>query len=322
MAERDYYKILGVGRDASSDAVKKAYRRLARKYHPDATGNDKGAAERFKQAQEAYEVLSDAGKRASYDQFGQASGGSGGAGGGWSGFGPWQRGAGGGRTQVNIADLFGGMGGGGGGVDEIFEQLRGQGRSPWSGQRGSQRGKDIEHAVKLKFEEAIHGTTRQVVTTMRSADGGTRRERITAKIPAGVADGSRIRLKGKGEVGLRGENGDMILKIEVGSHRYFERQGQDIILDVPVTMAEAALGAKIDVPTIWGVTRVTIPAGSGSGRLRLKGKGVKSAKGNNIGDMYLNLKVTVPSDLDEKSRGLLEEFGEINRQDDIRKGLE
>ena len=314
MAKADYYQLLGISPKASAEEIKKRYRSLARKYHPDATGNDKQAAEQFKQVQEAYETLSDPNKRKLYDQFGHDGQRMGGA------QGPWSRQrshtARGQGASFNVSDFFGG----GGGFGDIFDQLKNQGHggAP-SAQQQPRRGKDIEHAVRIGFMEAVHGSTRDILMTINQPDGSRRRENISAKIPAGVEDGSKIRLRGKGQMGPNGNNGDLIIEISVDDHAFFKREGLDISLDVPLTVAEAALGTKIDVPTLTETTSVTIPPASNSGRkLRLKGKGVTSHKNNRSGDMYLNLIVTLPDALDEASAKLLEDFAERNPQADIR----
>jgi DnaJ-class molecular chaperone len=325
MSKRDYYEILGVSKSASKEQIKKAYRRLARKYHPDATGNDEKAAEQFKEVQEAYDVLNDAQKRKNYDQFGHAGvnmGAGGGPGAGKSY--RWSSSGGGGGMPFDFADIFGvGIGGragsgGMGGIEDLFEQMHQQ-----SGQRGgrrvqSQRGKDIEHAVRIGFMEAILGSTREVVLSMQRPDGAQGRERLSVKIPAGVDTGSKIRLRGKGEPGrMGGDSGDLIIKIKVEEHPWFRREGLDVYLDVPLSITEAVLGTKVDVPTLEGHTTVTIPAGSSSGRkLRLTGKGVQDKK--KTGDMYLVLKIVTPGKVDEMSQELLREFAEKNPQVDLR----
>ena len=319
MAKRDYYAVLGVARGASNEEIKSTYRRLARKYHPDVSGNDEGATERFKQVQEAYEVLGDAEKRQAYDRFGHASAHMGGGEGPDSGQAWNPGGAGGGAGHFDFSDIFGG--GGGRDMEDVFEQLRHRGGRRGRGRRHAhRRGADIEHKVRVTFGEAIAGTERDVITTMRGGGGRESHERLTVKIPAGVGNGSKIRLRGRGQPGAGGKSGDLIITVDVEGHRYFRREGDDIYLEVGLTIAEAALGARIDVPTLSGTTTVTIPAGSSGGkRLRLKGKGVRSHKTEATGDMYLNLKIVAPGDLDEASQELLREFSRRNPQEDIRK---
>jgi len=182
------------------------------------------------------------------------------------------------------------------------------------------RGDDIEHTVHLSFEEAINGARRDITLTVIHPDGKQRQEKLTVKIPAGVDTGSKIRLRGKGQPGPDNNNGDLIIKIEVAPHKYFRRQGEDIYLEVPLTVTEAALGAKIEVPTLSGVTAVKIPPRSSSGRkLRLQGKGAKSHKTGKTGDMFLTLKIVPPSDLDDESQEILKKLAQRHPQNDIRK---
>jgi DnaJ-class molecular chaperone len=334
MAKRDYYEVLGVSRGASKEEIKKAYRRLAKKYHPDVAGKDKNTEEKFKEVTEAYEVLSDAKKKEAYDRFGHAGMKMDGAGGGWPGGGAnqYQGGPGGGGVHFDFSEIFGGGGGprgqganvsdffgsGGGGMEDIFEQLRQQ----QGGRRGrparAQKGRDIEHSVTIGFDEALHGTSRDIEATVVQSDGARRKERISIKIPAGVDTGSKVRVRGKGQPG-HGGDGDLIIKIRVSEHKYFRREGNDIYLEVPLRFTEATLGTKIDVPTLSGPTTVTIPPGSSSGRkLRLKGKGIPSAKGSQMGDMYLELKIVPPEKPDDESKKILEDFQQRNPQSDIR----
>lgn len=352
MAQRDYYDVLGVSRKASKDEIKKAYRRLARKYHPDVAKEDKQAEKKFKEVQEAYSVLNDAKKRDLYDKFGHAGvkmgdaggpygpGASGGRGGGYGPGGQthtWSTGPSGG-VEFDLEDLFGQMGGspfggggrrksrrrspfggggGGGGIGDIFEHLRQQQAQQ---QSKALRGRDIEQPVRVSWHEALHGGSRDVVARIVTAEGKTKTERISVKIPAGVDTGSKIRLRGRGEQAAGGEAGDLIIRVEVEAHPYFRRDGLDVLLDVPVTFREIALGAKIDVPTPeGGWTTVTVPAGSKGGRkLRLKGKGVHSETSGKTGDLYLALRVAPPEDLDDRSRALLEEFSQRHPQEDLR----
>ncbi len=327
MSKKDYYDVLGVPRGASADQIKKAYRRLARKFHPDATGNDKKAAERFKEAQEAYELLSDPQKRQAYDTFGHAAanmgsgpfGGGPGAGRGYARRG--QRGSGG--INFDFSDFFGGSGGaaGHGGIEDIFEQLRSQqSRRPGRPRPQPQRGRDIEHTVRISFDEAVNGVSRDIVMTVTQSDDKRRQERLAVKIPSGVDNGSKIRLRGRGQPGPGGKNGDLLITIQVDEHPYFERQGNDIYLEVPLSVTEAALGTRIEVPTLSGTSTVTIPPGSSSGRkLRLKEKGIKSQKTAKNGDMFLTLKIVPPAEMDENSKQLLQDFARENPQPDLRK---
>ncbi|MBN1846331.1 MAG: DnaJ domain-containing protein [Sedimentisphaerales bacterium] len=335
MTKRDYYEVLGVSRGASKEEIKKAYRRLAKKLHPDHAGKDKSAEQRFKEVTEAYDVLGDAKKRQAYDRFGHAGVKMEDFGSGYPGGSQaysYQGGSPAGGVHFDFSDIFGGAGQGGsradpfgfGGVDlgDIFEQIHQQqgrrvGRAGRTGP--APRGQDIAHILTIGFDEAIRGTGRQIEATVVQTDGGRRTERITVKIPPGVDNGSKIRLRGKGQPGPGGE-GDLIITIQVTPHPYFRREGADLYLDVPLTFREAARGAKVDVPTLDGATTVTIPPASSSGRkLRLKGKGVPAAKTGQVGDMYLILKIVPPETLDEESRRLLDEFERLNPQGDLRR---
>jgi len=304
MTKRDFYEVLGVSRNAQAGEIKKAHRKLARKYHPDAAGKDADVDAKFKEIQEAYETLHDKEKRKTYDQFGHAgqrmSGGAGGS--GFGGFG----------------DMFSG-GGGGGGFGDIFEQMR----AAQGGQQRPRQGKDISHNIQLGFMEAISGTTREV-NLSRTGCGSTNccQENLVVKIPQGIAPGAKIRLKGKGEQVSQGVDGDLIINISVGSHPIFWRDGLDLMLTVPLTIAEATLGAKIEIPTLNGCMSVTIPAGaSGGQKMRLKEKGISLVNGE-CGDMYLVLKVVTPKGLSEASAAILEDFAQAHVQEDIRQSFQ
>lgn len=295
MAE-DYYQVLGVSRNASEADIKKAYRKLARENHPDSKPNDKAAAEKFKQVQEAYGALGDTEKRQKYDRFGHAAfqGGRGGA----SPFG----GAGG---QVDLGDLFGG---GGGGFD--FGDLFGGGgrRAP-----RARKGQDAETTIDVPFNTAAEGGSYGLTVNTTGQP-----QQLTARIPAGVDTGSVIRLSGQGHPGMGGgPNGDLMVRIRVAPHPYFRRDGSNLLVDVPISLTEATLGAKVDVPTLSeGLVTVTVPAGSASGtRLRLRGKGIINRKTNEPGDLFAILQIVVPKVLDDRSRELLEEFAELHPED-------
>ncbi len=292
MAE-DFYQVLGVSKNSSEAELKKAYRKLSRENHPDSKPNDKAAAEKFKQVQEAYSVLSDSEKRQKYDRFGHAAFQGGGRGGG-SPFG---------GGQVDLSDLFGG---GGGGFD--FGDLFGGG----GGRRAarSRKGQDVETTIDVPFTTAAEGGSYSLTINTSGKP-----EQITARIPAGVDSGSVIRLSGQGHPGMGGgPNGDLMVKIRVAPHPYFRRDGANLLVDVPISLTEAALGAKVDVPTLSeGLVTVTVPAGSASGtRLRLRGKGIINRKTNDPGDLYAILQIVVPKNLDDRSRELLEEFAKLH----------
>ena len=339
MTKRDYYEILGVPRGASAEQIKKAYRQLARKYHPDTAGNDPKTTEQFKEAQEAYEVLKDNKKRQTYDRFGHAGlkmdntaagpgpgrryhrNTSGGAPGGFDFSEIFGGAPGGGGVHFDFSDIFSGPAGGSTGSDDIFERLRSQ--SSRRGRRSSGSapvsGKDIEHKEKLTFDEAIQGTSREITMTITQTDGKRRQEQLSVKIPAGVDNGSKIRLRGKGQPGPNGKHGDLIINIDVEPHPYFQRMGDDIYLDVPLTFSEVALGAKVKVPTLTDKTTVTIPPGSSSHqKLRLKNKGVKSRKTGELGDMYLILKIVSPHKLDDQTKEFLEKLAQFYPKKGVR----
>lgn len=313
MAKRDYYDVLGVARNATNDQIKSAYRKLARKWHPD-VNKASDAATRFKEASEAYEALSDPQKRKLYDQFGHAGMASGfGAGPGPSAGGPgrgqaYQWGTGPRQGGINFEDIFGGgQGFAGMSLDDIMEALGG-GRRAGAGRRGRAPGpmqptsQDIEHHVNLDFLQAIHGTTISLRMQLESGE-----ETISVRIPPGVHEGARVRVRGKGVGG-----GDLFIITHVGPHPYFRREGDDIYVDVPIGITEAVLGGKIDVPTLEGISTVTVPPGSGSGRnLRLREKGVHRPGGKGRGDEYVVLKIAVPSEVPAKAAELLRQFDQL-----------
>ena len=314
MAKRDYYEVLGVSKGASADEIKKAHRKLALKYHPDRNKNNKEAEERFKEIQEAYDVLSDPTKKENYDQFGHAGVGAGGpAGDPYEAFRRAQAGrGGGGRTTwkaspgVQVED-FDPSQFGGGDFSDLFEQFFGgrggaaAGRGASRGRaRPAQRGQDVEHEVTLTFAQAARGTTLPLQITR----GPGQSETIEVKIPPGVKDGSRIRIKGRGEQ-TGGEPGDLFIITRVQPHPYFRRENLDIYVDVPVSVYEALLGSKVQVPTLDGPVTVTIPPGASSGsKLRIKGRGVE--RGGEKGDEYAVLKIIVPKTLDDEDKKLIE----------------
>jgi len=351
--KRDYYEVLNVSRDASQDEIKKAYRTLAKKYHPDLNPNNKEAEQKFKEINEAYEILSDPDKRSRYDRFGHAGvdGQAGGFGGqGFGGFGD---------IFDDIFDIFGGSGGG---------------FSSGSKKAGPMRGADIKQNINLKFEEAVFGTEKEVeikksdncsvcngtgvkpgsrkmtcskcngtgeikyaqntafgqfvrVATCDECGGtgeiikekcekcrGTgkeiKRKNVKVKIPAGVDTGSIISLKGEGHSGERGgPAGDLYIYINVKEHKIFKRQGNDIYCDIPISFVQAALGSEIEVPTLEGMTKYSIPEGTQTGTvMKLKNKGVPNLRGYGRGDFYFKVEVEVPKKLSEKQKQLLLEF--------------
>ena len=319
MSKRDYYDVLGVSRSGSDADIKRAYRKLARKYHPD-VNKAPGSIDKFKEATEAYEVLSDVKKRRMYDDYGHADGPrmSGGPG------------SGAGMGGMDFQDFFssaasgrGGRGGGGGGgggggfmgmgLDDILQSLRG--KMSGAGGRRSQRpvNLDIEQRVILEFIQAAEGATVPIVVTRGSGASG-RTEKIDVKIPPGVRNGSKIRVKGKGAEERGGRKGDMYIIVSVKEHPYFIVSGNNITVEIPISITEAALGAKVDVPTIDGMTTVTIPSGTSSGqRLRLKGKGVGA--NSKRGDQFVLIKIVAGKNISDKGQALLEEFQSCEQQD-------
>jgi DnaJ-class molecular chaperone len=300
---QDYYQILGVSRTASQAEIQKAYRKLARKFHPDMNPEDKTAKDKFKKIQEAYDVLNDPQKREMYDRYGSAYESVGG------GAGPrWQTSRGGpeGFQDIDFSQIFG-QGGGAGGFGGVEDILRQFASGPRPGRRPSPRtrGTDLEHELHIPFTTSITGGQAQL--SVRRADGKT--ETISVKIPAGIEDGKKIRLRGQGEPSPAGGSaGDLLITVRVAEHPHFRRHGGDLELSVPVTLAEAALGAKIDVPTPQGEISLKVPPGTSSGmRLRLKGLGVAHADGGH-GDLYAEIQIVIPDSLDEESLELVRRF--------------
>ena len=297
MKYKDYYKILGVERGASEDAIKKAYRKLARKYHPDVS-KEQNAKEKFQEVSEAYETLRDKEKRAAYDSLG-------------SGYRQ-------GQDFRPPPDWFDRFGGGGRaedlhGVDlgELFESMglfgRAQRRSGGFGRRSAFPGEDFEVPVRLTLEEASRGTERTVQLDGRS---------FTARIPRGATDGQRLRLRGKGGPGMNGgPPGDLYLQIALEPHPFYRAHGHDLELEVPLAPWEAALGAEIEVPTLEGKVKMKVPAGSKAGqKLRLAGKGLPKA-GGGAGDLYVVLSIAVPGTLTEREKELYQALREASRFD-------
>ena len=304
MAKRDYYETLGIGRSATADEIRSAHRRLARQHHPD-VNKSSDAAKTFSDIQEAYDVLSDPDKRKAYDQFGHAGVGVGAAGSrqrrpsaqddGW--------------THVDVD-----------GVDpadfaSVFEQMfGGGGGGPFGGGFGSSRtrrpaasrGNDVTHELTVSFSTAALGGTESIRVTTDQGESET----IEVRIPPGIETGAKLRVRGRGVAGRSGgEKGDLILTIIVGAHPFFRREGLDVLIDVPINIAEAALGATVTVPLLKGTVQLKVPAGASSGRkLRVRGKGIMDAKGR-TGDFYAVLQVAAPESLSEDDRKKLAEIG-------------
>jgi len=298
----DFYKTLGVQKTASQEEIRKAYKKIARENHPDVKPDDKAAAERFKQAAEAYDVLGDPDKRKQYDQFGAAykhAGGGGGAPfGGRGGTGPIDLGDlfGG---QIDLGDLFGGAGGGGFGGGGFGGGGRQAPPRP-------ARGQDIRTVIEVPFQVSADGGTHDI-TIQRGGEV----EKLEVKVPAGIKPGGTLRLTGKGEPGHHGGSaGDLLVTVNVAPHPYFRREGNNVLIDVPLSLAESALGAKVDVPTLAGSqVTVTIPPGTASGaKLRLKEKGFVDQKSKQPGDQLVVVKIVPPKELTDAGKELLQQF--------------
>lgn len=284
--KRDYYEVLGVPRTAGDKEIKAAYRRLARKYHPDVNAGDKQAEEKFKEVAEAFAVLSDKDKRSRYDQ------------GGHEAFGP-------GFDPFAGFD-FGQFDAGFGDLSSLFEMF---GFGPGGGRRGRtrpRRGSDVRLELRIPFVTAVKGDTVEMAIPRQ-----TGHERLKVRIPAGIDDGGTMRLAGKGSVGS--PPGDAYLTVRIDRHPVFRREGRDLICDVSVGIARAVLGGKVEVETLDGKTTINVPPGTRSGqRLRLRGRGVPSSSGKPAGDLYVVLQIHPPKALDARSRELMEEFERLN----------
>ncbi len=333
--EKDFYAVLGVPAEASADDVKKAYRKLARKHHPDANSGDTAAEKRFKEIGEAYAVLSHPDQRQQYDAVRQmARGGArftaGGPNGGAGGFEDvFSNLFGGGGGNVRFTRTGAPPGGGGAGVPPGFEDLLGGifgaggagGAGPGAGfraPRGPRRGDDLSAEVALTFRQAVEGAQ----LSLRVDDPRTGARTVNARVPAGVRDGQRVRLRGKGRPGDAGaESGDLVVTVHVAPDSVFGLDGNDLRLTVPITFPEAALGAQIEVPTFDGSTvRLKVPAGTPSGRtLRVRGRGVRTAK--HTGDLLVTVQVAVPQKLDAAAKAALETFAEHTGGEDPRAEL-
>lgn len=294
MARKDYYEILGVPKDADEAAIRQAYKKLARKYHPDRNPGDKASEERFKEVAEAYAVLGTPQKRAEYDQRGPE---------GFDlGFDP---------SEIFRRARAGGFEGAGLDLGSLFADLFGGSRPG-----GARRGGDSEASLAIDFEDAVRG-----VTLPLSLNRGGRQESIKVRIPAGVKEGSRVRIPGKGQPGGGGgPAGDLYVRIAIRPHPTFRREGDHLLVQVPLTLTEAALGARVQVPTLDGTATMTVPAGTRSGqRFRLRGKGAPRPGSSTAGDLYVDVAIVPPGHLDEESRELLRRFAERNPQPDLRR---
>src|SRR5471030_1932257 len=330
MAKQDYYELLGVSKTADEREIKKAYKRLAMKHHPDRNQGDKDSETKFKEIKEAYEILTDAQKRAAYDQYGHAAFEQGGMGGGYGGGG-----------GADFSDIFG----------DVFGDIFGGGRR----QRAS-RGSDLRYNMDLTLEEAVRGVTKEIrIPTLAECDvchgsgakagsspvtcstchgagqvqmrqgfftvqqacptchGRVERSKtLSVKIPAGVDTGDRIRLEGEGEAGEHGAPaGDLYVQVQVKAHKIFEREGNNLYCEVPINFAMAALGGEIEVPTLDGRVKLKVPAETQTGKLfRMRGRGVKSVRGGAQGDLLCRVVVETPVSLNEKQKQLLRDLEE------------
>ncbi len=310
---KDLYGTLGVPRDADEDAIRSAYRKLARKHHPDVNPGDDEAEERFKQVSEAYAVLSNPEKRAAYDEFGEVS-----LEGGFDAEAARRaRAAFGGRFDGGERYGFGDEGEdvSFGNLDDLFQDLFR--RRGWSGGPRARRGPDLSAELELDFVEAALGGEHRLTLDRPAADGSMKRETVTVRIPAGVADGGTIRLRGKGGYGHGdAEAGDLRCRIRVRPHRIFRRHGRDLEFDLPVSVREATLGAKIEIPTLEGTVTLTVPPGTDSGtKLRLREKGVPDPSGGPRGDLYAVVQVRVPREVDDEAKAKLDELSRFDPPD-------
>ena len=289
-AKKDYYEILGVPRNADEKQLKAAYRKLAKKFHPDVNRGDSKAEEKFKELSAAFAVLSDPEKRARYDRGGHEAFGP--------DFDPFQ-GAGFDPSHFEF-----------GNIEDIFELFRGGQRAGRTGRAGRRGGADVEYSVRIPFADAIRGTTLELPLSRRA----TTHEATKVRIPSGVADGDRVRVPGQGEPGTNGgPPGDAYIVVSVLPDPRFRREGLDVLSDVSVGLATAALGGVVSVPTLEGETSIQLPAGTRSGqKLRLKGKGVPASARRPAGDLYAVVQIVPPKSLDARSRELLEEFARLN----------
>ena len=313
---RDYYETLGVPKTATEDEIRTAFRKLARKHHPDVAKDKKAAEEKFKEINEAYEVLSDAEKRKKYDQLGAGWNQPGGfqPPPGWGaqqpggGFQQWQWGGG---ENGGVEFEFGGTG-----FSDFFEAFfgGGRGRSAFGGFGGRQataeRGADVEADIMVTLEEALHGSTRTV--SLRRA-GSNKVENYQVKIPRGVHEGQRIRLAGQGEAGVRGgKSGDLFLRVRLAKHPDFSVEGSDLVYEVKIEPWQAVLGSELLVPTLEGNVRLKIPPGTQSGqRFRLRGRGLPSTSGTR-GNLYVDVQINIPKKLTEREREIWRELAKLH----------
>jgi DnaJ-class molecular chaperone len=299
--KKDLYEILGVSRDADRDAIRKAYRKLARQNHPDLN----------------WEVLEDAEKRRNYDEFGEVSL--------EAGFDPEKaRQA---REAFGARFGFSGQPGAGqsaeefhfGGIDDLLGNLFG---GNVEGRGFRLRGADLETRLELDFLEAVRGGEKRLTVTRPTAEGGATTETVTVRIPPGVDSGGRLRLQGKGAPGIGGgPPGDLHVRLQVRPHRVFRREGRDLVVELPITVREAILGGRVEVPTLDGRATLTVPPGTQGGtRLRMRGKGVPSPRGGPAGDLLVRVQIRVPREVDDEAKAALDALGRFD-DPELRKGL-
>lgn len=317
--QEDLYEVLGVPRDADHDTMRKAYRKLARKNHPDLNPGDEAAEERFKAISSAWAVLSDASKRANYDEFGEVSL--------ESGFDADKareaREAFGAQFGAPHSNAPGAPGAGEfhfGGIDDLLGRMFSrEGEEPASFRM---RGADLEAGLELDFLDAVRGGEKSLNLSRPGLGGGAATETVTIRIPPGVDESGRLRIPGKGAAGVGGgAAGDLWVTLRVRPHRVFSREGKNIALDLPISVREAILGGQVEVPTLDGRATLTIPAGTDGGtRLRMRGKGVPATRGGPAGDLLVRVRIKVPEKLDDEARAMIESL-EAFEDPDIRKEI-
>jgi molecular chaperone DnaJ len=302
MAKRDHYEVLGVSKTAAPDVIKKAFHKLALKYHPDKNPGDKKAEEAFKEINEAYQVLSDPDKRKQYDQFGHfgAQGGPGFGGSPFEGFGgfrggPGGFGASGGTGPESFQDLFGDI------FNDFFAGKRGE-QGPRAGARGG-RGADLRYTLNITYEEAAAGCEK-TISFVRQRSGREDQARLAISVPAGVKAGQRLKLRAEGDSpGGPTQAGDLYVIINIQEHGLFKRVENDVQLDLPISFLEAVNGTNLEIPTLTGRAQLRVPPGTPSGQVfRLKGKGFSAVGGAAAGDMLVKILIDVPSDLTDEQR--------------------
>lgn len=302
MEYKDYYQILGVARDVSKDDLKKAYRKLARKFHPDVS-KEADAEAKFKELGEAYEVLKDPEKRAQYDQFGSnyKNGQSFTPPPGWGQQGGGRGGFDGSNNFSSFFDSMFGGGGTGGGRDNFYA-----------------KGEDVNAKITISLEDAFQGTKKTIRRPSGSTDSGT----LNVKIPAGITSGKKIRLSGQGRAGMGGTAGDLLLEINIATHAHYQLDGNNVLLDLPIAPWEAALGGKVTVPTLAGKINLTIPAGAKSGqKMRLKGRGLP---GKETGDQFVILQIMTPAADNDKATKFYQQMAEelsFNPREELEQAL-